>query len=334
MEFTKTQKIRKINERLIAVRDFVVVNAATGNFDFNRGAEDFFALLLNEIFGLQLINLNLLKVNFPAIDLGDKRQKVCFQITSDGSSAKLKSTIAKFDEHGLDKYYSNLIFLVISTTASPKAPKHLKITVESWNIENLSKALNRLTQTQLDSIDNVLETSLSSSIQNQPSLISGLLSNASPVGHCRNFITSLGYSYSDDEVAEILNDLQNLSDIIGKLTKNEREYLYLILSYGKPPQSGSGFYNPENYILVPVTLLDGRLGKSVSHELFQSLAHHDLANYIDDYQPDFDGPIIYSINIKFFGSSEFNYFAAFWRFLKNDMVRRQLLLLNDFSCLN
>jgi hypothetical protein len=334
MEFVKSQTIRRINERLVRMRDFVVVNAASGNFDFNRGAEDFFVLLLNKMFQLDLINMNTIKVNFPAIDLGDKRAGVCFQITSDGSSSKLKDTIETFDRHNLSVDFSNLIFLCISTDKPPTAPKHPSVTIESWNIGTLASYLNSLDQNTLSSIEQIFEASLASSLDAQPSLIGGLVSAPKSIGTCTAFLAKLGLKPADKEVPEVLNELQALSDIIGNLTKNEREFLYSIMALGKPPSRGSGFLSAENYILVPVAKVEGRLGRETCFNLFQSLMHENLVDYID-YQPNYDGPVIPSYYIKFYnGSGDFNYFAILWEFLRDDRRLRQLILLNDFSCLD
>jgi len=59
----------------------------------------------------QLENLNILKVNFPAIDLADKQNKVALQVTTNASPAKILKTIYKFEELGLDKIYQKLIIV-------------------------------------------------------------------------------------------------------------------------------------------------------------------------------------------------------------------------------
>lgn len=335
MEFVKSQIIRRINERLVGMRDFVVVNAASGNFDFNRGAEDFFALLLNKLYQLNLINMNIIKVNFPAIDLGDKKARVCFQITSDGSSSKLKDTIETFDRHNLAVDFSHLIFLCISADKAPTASKHPSVTIESWNIGNLSAHLNSLDQNTLSSIEQIFEASLVSSLDAQPSLIGGLVSAPNAIGGCTAFLAKMGLKPTDTEVTEVLSELQTLSNVIGNLTKNEREFLYSIMALGKPPLYGSGFISAENHILVPVAKMEGRLGKETCFNLFQSLKHENLVDYTEDYQPNYEGASIPSFYIKFYnGSGDFNYFAILWEFLRDDRKLRQLILLNDFSCLD
>lgn len=287
------------------------------------------------MYQINLINMNIIKVNFPAIDLGDKKARVCFQITSDGSSSKLKDTIKTFDRHDLSVDFSNLIFLCISADKPPTPPKHPSVTIESWNIGTLSAYLNSLDQNTLSSIEQIFETSLVSSLDAQPSLIGGLVSAPKFIGPCTAFLAKMGLKPTDAEVTEVLSELQTLSNIIGNLTKNEREFLYSIMALGKPPSYGSGLVLAENYILVPVVKMEGRLGREMCFGLFQSLGHENLVDYIGDYQPNYEEPLIPSFCINFYnGSGDFNYFVILWEFLRDDRRLRQLILLNDFSCLN
>lgn len=79
-------------ERLITQ---VKLNNSVGLTDINSAAEDFFADLLNLVFGTNLVNLNLEKLNFPAIDLGDDKKRVCYQVTSTNDKPKIQKTFIK-----------------------------------------------------------------------------------------------------------------------------------------------------------------------------------------------------------------------------------------------
>ena len=48
-------------------------------FDLNVASEDFFASLLNAIYGYSLVNLNHDALNKAAVDLGDKAQRLAVQ---------------------------------------------------------------------------------------------------------------------------------------------------------------------------------------------------------------------------------------------------------------
>ena len=52
-------------------------------YDLNISAEDFYNGLLNHVYGLNLINMNIENPNTKAIDLGDRTARICIQVTSE-----------------------------------------------------------------------------------------------------------------------------------------------------------------------------------------------------------------------------------------------------------
>ncbi|MEE4210472.1 MAG: SMEK domain-containing protein [Parvularcula sp.] len=93
---------------------------AVGRFDINSVAEDFLIPVLELAFDCpDLQNLNEIRANFPAVDLGCSTSRVSFQVTTDGSSSKVEKTLAKFHEHGLDEKFGRLyVFALIEKQAS------------------------------------------------------------------------------------------------------------------------------------------------------------------------------------------------------------------------
>ncbi|MCL2121002.1 MAG: SMEK domain-containing protein, partial [Clostridiales bacterium] len=74
--------------------------------DFNSYCEDLFKDLLNFVFTLDLQNLNSEgDSHYPVIDLGDRQNRVCYQITSQNDRRKIKNTINRFQEKQLYKEY-------------------------------------------------------------------------------------------------------------------------------------------------------------------------------------------------------------------------------------
>lgn len=102
----------------------VKINNSNGFTDINSYSEDFFCSLLNKIFNLNLVNLNVVKLNFPSVDLGDESQQISIQVTSECNSKKIKETIKKFDEHSLSSKFKALKFVIIAS----KKPAKAKIT--------------------------------------------------------------------------------------------------------------------------------------------------------------------------------------------------------------
>ncbi len=90
-------------------------------FSLNVVAEDFFAKLLNEVYGYDLQNLNHSDLNSVAIDLGDTEQRIGVQVTSQRRKDKVQKTIDKFASHGLETDYVILkIFIIGKRTGKYK----------------------------------------------------------------------------------------------------------------------------------------------------------------------------------------------------------------------
>ena len=82
-------------------------------FDLNVVAEDFFADVLNQLYGWHLVNLNHQGLNAAAVDLGDPNQRVAVQVTSDRTKKKVQKTIDVFAANGLERDYDHLYVLII-----------------------------------------------------------------------------------------------------------------------------------------------------------------------------------------------------------------------------
>ncbi|HEY9904641.1 MAG TPA: SMEK domain-containing protein, partial [Candidatus Sericytochromatia bacterium] len=84
--------------------------------DANKVAETIVIPLFAEVYGYRhLKNLNYTKgSNYFAIDLGDERARVAFQITSTSGSEKIKKTLRKFVERELYEKYDKLIIYILT----------------------------------------------------------------------------------------------------------------------------------------------------------------------------------------------------------------------------
>jgi hypothetical protein len=80
--FKQEELLKNITDSL-AVLEISIRNRGILNLrDQNIIAESFFAKLLNIIYGYNLINLNSIEKNCPAVDLGDINKRIFFQVTS------------------------------------------------------------------------------------------------------------------------------------------------------------------------------------------------------------------------------------------------------------
>ena len=113
MRTAKQSMIDKIIEKLSWLKSYVEINNTINLTDINICSEDFFADLLNLIYGYDLKNLNALQKNYSGIDLGDIKNRVCVQVTSNKTNNKIIQTIELFDKNKYCEEYDRLIILII-----------------------------------------------------------------------------------------------------------------------------------------------------------------------------------------------------------------------------
>ena len=106
-------RIRKLMLRFL---DEIKIATAMGKRDINCVSENVLIQLFSEIYGhTDLKNLNVSEgTNFPAIDLGDKKTRTAYQITSTPKSQKVKQTLEKFVAHELYKEYDHLVIYILT----------------------------------------------------------------------------------------------------------------------------------------------------------------------------------------------------------------------------
>jgi hypothetical protein len=88
---------------------------AMGRFDINSTVEDFLVPILKLLFDCpELRNQNEIQQNFPAVDLGCRKARISFQVTTDASSAKVIKTLEKFTEHGLGVHFDAVYVITLT----------------------------------------------------------------------------------------------------------------------------------------------------------------------------------------------------------------------------
>lgn len=91
--------------------------------------------LFKEVFGyVDLINLNSESNNFPGIDLGDRKRKIAFQISSTTDLEKIKHTLRQFVDSKHYEVFSDLFVYCISE----KAPINIGKDFSEFTEENFS----------------------------------------------------------------------------------------------------------------------------------------------------------------------------------------------------
>jgi len=115
---------RLIKDILIGFANYSVYVAEcgkTGFFDTNKAAEGFVAPLLNELCGWELELVD--TVNYPGIDLLDRKNRIGVQISSDKSTDKINETLQTVVSKKLDQFIDELYFFFL-------LPKQKKYTLK------------------------------------------------------------------------------------------------------------------------------------------------------------------------------------------------------------
>jgi len=117
--------------------------------DINRTAENLALRLLNTAYNYNLKNLNWDQNNYPAVDLGDQKRGVAFQVTASDDLKKIKETVAKFyAPNGPHKEFLKDLYFFFIKEKIPALRKETK--------ENLKKNYSFDMEEQMMSIKELL----------------------------------------------------------------------------------------------------------------------------------------------------------------------------------
>jgi len=143
---------------------------AAARFDINSVTEDFLIPILKELFDCpELQNQNEIQQNFPSVDLGCRRSKISFQVTTDASSDKIVKTLTKFQEHNLEELFEHVYVLTITEKQSSYTAKALSNAISTLpvkfdpatdilDIDDIVSRLRGLETTKLGRIETYLSS--------------------------------------------------------------------------------------------------------------------------------------------------------------------------------
>ena len=137
-----------------------------GLTDINKDAENFLCGLLNIILDVKLENLNLLRMNFPAIDLADGDAGICVQVTSTEGRDKIEHTLEKFYQHHLEQQYNRLIVMILGEKKAyrgnfdQKNGFRFSKETDIWDIADLLRQIEGLSLDRMELVDKYLEAQL------------------------------------------------------------------------------------------------------------------------------------------------------------------------------
>ena len=175
----KEKLLLDIEERLTVYANWV----NQGGGIRSEGAEYLYCDLLNEAFDYELKNMNRIRDNFPAIDLGDEGEGLAVQVTSTGDAGKVKKTLERFYDHNLNVGYNRLIVLIAGKAEcrSTKTP-HPGLDLEIWGTTELIGQLRGLSMKKLKAVDAFLRERVDAPKMREPVLHLPVPERRNPVG--------------------------------------------------------------------------------------------------------------------------------------------------------
>lgn len=110
---TSDLTIKNITNRLTHIAAYTRTLARTNLNDSAVLSENFYAGLINRVYGYNLTNSNYFTRNSEAIDLHDTDRRICIQVTIRQDRNKYKETIDKFIKNKLYEKYDKLYIFVL-----------------------------------------------------------------------------------------------------------------------------------------------------------------------------------------------------------------------------
>lgn len=133
------------------------------NLILTCNCEDIFKEIFNMVYSLNLVNLNSIQNNYPAIYLGDKGKRISIQITSSNTKKKIDDTIQKFEKKLLFNSYKELwIFILGDKVKKQDIDSNNKYILKIMDISDLIEDILSLEINSLKQINNFINENISS----------------------------------------------------------------------------------------------------------------------------------------------------------------------------
>ncbi|WP_262016655.1 SMEK domain-containing protein [Serratia liquefaciens] len=321
---------------------FAVLSTAISNrsqnsmLDDNRVMETILPDLLNGLYGYALRDLNLIKHNYPAIDLGDTFRGIAVQITSDGSKSKMVDTITMLEKHGLNTTYHTIIFLIISNDQKISY-QNSKYNIKIINLGNISKDICGLPFNKFEPVYQFCKSQFSSYFHKvaQSQFKPKIIPSKDPSLNIDKFLAANGVDLSDSfykiTANDVRNDLIEIKNLLSQLNDDQRWFIHKVMTW-------SIHYNSKDvweYCIVPRSHMTTGSDPYKVRETFESLESLNLAYHETEGTWKFDYPF-YAIYFK--GQlEESNYFGSICVFLmESNQIERlgDIIVHCDFSSIN
>ncbi len=248
---TKMHYIHEIVINLSVLRYVVESDARKGFYDIPKACEDLFMEIFNIVYaqnGWKFQNMNNIKANYPAIDLGDVKNKIGIQITCQSNSTKIQDTLDVFESSlmNLPQIFSHLFIFLL--TRKPNYTKKFSFPKSGMkynkkhilSIDDFIDSLDSLDISVLEKLCVYIKKNIQLGFDSaSPSYKS--IANAFPEFGSRKHQTlnKLGITFPDQEVDEIYEKIDALPlnyrlaiyTFIKKSYKNELKMNGIVFSH-------------------------------------------------------------------------------------------------------
>ncbi len=148
MSLPRLEKVTHIADRLNELAAIVKTRSRSGFTDANCILETISARFFNVIFGWELVNLNAEQHDYPAVDLGDRHNRIAIQVTNEDSSDKINKTAIKANTHKQNSEFDRIIIFFL-LPKKPGLSKSFNLlpdcpTIETWDIPDILKQIQEL----------------------------------------------------------------------------------------------------------------------------------------------------------------------------------------------
>ena len=242
---TKGKLVGEVVDALSHIQNNMHMRSKLHLYDINTYCEEFAKELLNLVHGYKLINLNEEHMNAPGLDLGDKLNRISYQITSTKTSDKINETLSKITAQQLIDYDRYVVFILGEKQGSYtiKNPRNISfsdktdiidfndiaISVLSLNLGTLEKvssyvsreAPKILAEFEIKQKDELYTSSFYNGLEQIPT---------PKKNGFEGFLTFMQREgdFSDNEIIKINTSLENIVNALSKLPRLSREFLCIV----------------------------------------------------------------------------------------------------------
>jgi hypothetical protein len=334
MPLTSAQTFEDILLKLSVLRYIFKSRSKRGRYDLNKQAENFFRDILNLVYGLDLVNLNEKVSNAPIIDLGDKGNRICIQVTAERESVKIRDTINGFLKRKLYNQYDRLVILIITekrshtTDFDTKSKFNFSKEDDIWDIDDLLERVEMLDLNKAEELKNYLSKELAPIVAAFAEPNSLLAKAEAPINTppktAEKFLSFLNFEPEDSYWKDELISIRQFYKKLSRLSRKQREFLSIIVNRGEVK---------DNSVTSRIRIFPSEL------ENFAKLSCEEVVNYFQvldsaslAYCDEDDRP--HQIVIYFQTYSDSDLFVMFKQFLRTDEKINKLLVDGDFTVLD